>query len=91
MSAISASIGERGSSAIDWYHADNPSPLYYKYLPSYWDDPNINAQVTKQWKTNDAVRQINWAKFYDANRGQREVFFKDSGLRSRYVQFEYLK
>ncbi len=90
LSSISFSTGERGSSAIDWYHADNPNPLYYRYLPSYWQDSNINAQVTKEWKTNDAIRQMNWAKMYDANRGQKESFNGVNGLRSRYVQFEYL-
>ncbi len=90
LTAVSASIGDRGSSAIDWYHADNPSPLYYRYLPSYWDDPNVKAQLTKEWQTNDAVRQINWTKMYDANRGQKETFNGTTGLRSRYVQFEYL-
>jgi len=88
--ALSASIGERGSSNLDWYHADNPSPLYYRYLPSYWEDEGIKAQITKEWQTNDNVRQVNWARMYDANRGQRDSINGVVGRRSRYVQFEYL-
>lgn len=90
ITAASFSIGDRGSSNLDWYRADNPNPQYYRYLPSYWPDPTINAQLTKEWQTNDAVRQINWAKLYDANRGQTETFNGVTGKRSRYVQFEYL-
>jgi len=90
ISAMSASIGERGSSNLDWYHADNPSPMYYRYLPSYWEDAKLKADLTKEWQTNDNVRQINWAKIYDANRGQFDTINGVVGRRSRYVQFEYL-
>lgn len=90
VSAISFSTGDRGSSFIDWYHVDNPSPIYYRYLPSYWDDENIKAQLTKEWKTNDNVRQINWARLYDANRYDTVPFNGNKGKRSRYIQGEYL-
>ena len=90
LSAASFSIGSRGSSNLDWYHADNPSPVYYRYLPSYWTDANLNAQLKKEWQTNDNVRQINWDRLYNANRSQFETYNGVSGRRSRYVQFEYL-
>ena len=88
--AVSASVGERGSSNLDWYKADNPSPFYYRYLPSYWEDAKLKSQLTTEWQTNDNVRQINWAKMYDANQGQRDSINGVVGKRSRYVQFEYL-
>ncbi len=90
VTAVNFSKGDRASSNLDWYHADNPNPLYYRYLPSYWEDPNLKAQLTKEWQTNDDVRQINWTRMYDANRAQQETFNGVSGLRSRYVQFEYV-
>ena len=90
VTAASVSIGERGSSNIDWYHADNPDPTYYRNLPSYWPDPTINAILTHEWQTNDNVRQINWHRLYDANRSQVETYNGVTGKRSRYVQFEYL-
>ncbi|MFY7964801.1 MAG: TonB-dependent receptor domain-containing protein [Chitinophagaceae bacterium] len=90
VTAASFSVGERGSSNLDWYHADNPNPQYYRYLPSYWEDADLKAQLTKEWQTNDNVRQINWNKLYDANYGQTETFNGVTGKRSRYVQFEYL-
>lgn len=88
--AVSASIGERGSSNLDWYKADNPSPIYYRYLPSYWEDDKLKSQLTNEWQNNDEVRQINWTKMYDANRGQFDSVNGEVGRRSRYVQFEYL-
>ena len=90
VTAFNFSKGDRASSNIDWYRADNPNPLYYRYMPSYWDDPSLNAQLIKEWQTNDDVRQINWNRLYDANRSQQETFNGVSGKRSRYVQFEYL-
>ena len=90
VTAVNFSKGDRASSNLDWYHADNPSPLYYRYLPSYWEDPNLKAQLTKEWQTNDDVRQINWNRMYDANRKQLETFNGVTGRRSRYVQFEYV-
>ena len=90
VTAVNYSRGDRASSNLDWYRADNPNPLYYRYLPSYWEDPNLKAQLTKEWQTNDDVRQINWNRMYDANRAQQETFNGVTGKRSRYVQFEYV-
>lgn len=90
LTGISGSYGDRGSSNIDWYHVDNPSPLYYRYMPSYWDDANIKAQLVKAWQTDDNVRQINWHRLYDANTSSTETFNGVTGHRSRYIQFEYL-
>ncbi len=90
ISAISFSTGDRGSSNIDWYKADNPSPLYYRYLPSYFTDKDFKEQLTKEWQTNDEVRQINWNKIYDANYGQTETFNGVTGKRSRYVLSEFV-
>ncbi|MBS4042494.1 MAG: TonB-dependent receptor [Chitinophagaceae bacterium] len=90
VTAVNYSSGDRASSNLDWYRADNPNPLYYRYLPSYWEDPNLKAQLTKEWQTNDDVRQINWNRLYDANRAQQETFNGVTGKRSRYVQFEYV-
>lgn len=90
VTAAGFSKGDRGSSNIDWYHADNPSPVYYRYLPSYWDDPKINAQLTKAWQTDDNVRQINWARLYDANMSHTDTFNGTIGHRSVYLQSEHV-
>lgn len=90
LSAISFSKGDRGSSALDWYKGDNPSPLYYRYLPSYWGDPIIKAQMTKAWQTDDNVRQINWAKLYDGNMSHIDTFNGVIGHRATYLQGEYV-
>jgi hypothetical protein len=88
VSAASYSTGDRGSSSIDWYKADNPSPIYYRYLPSYWDDENIKAQVVEAWKTNENVRQINWDRFYQGNKSAIETFNGVTGHRSHYILAE---
>ncbi|MCX6209488.1 MAG: TonB-dependent receptor [Bacteroidetes bacterium] len=90
LSAVSFSKGDRGSSALDWYKGDNPSPLYYRYLPSYWGDPIIKDQITKGWQTDDNVRQINWSKLYDANMSHIDTFNGVIGRRATYLQGEYV-
>ena len=90
LTAASFSKGDRGSSGIDWYHADNPSPTYYRYLPSYWGDANIKTQLATAWKTDDNVRQINWNRLYDANKSSTETFNGVTGHRSRYTLSEYV-
>ena len=90
VTAVNFSKGDRASSNLDWYRADNPNPLYYRYMPSYWDDPSLKAQLTKEWQTNDDVRQVNWNRLYDANTNNMETFNGVTGKRSRYVQFEFV-
>ena len=45
--AISYQFGKDKSARLDWQNVPNPSPTYYRYLPSYYDslDPNANVQV----------------------------------------------
>lgn len=91
--AFGYSFGERSGTGIDWYNAADPRPDYYRYLPSYQEDPNMAAQVAEKWRTDPSVRQINWDRFYDANRSSFETV-KDvngiignnvSGRRSHYI------
>lgn len=61
------------SSAINWYNAADPRPDYYRYMPSYYEDPATKALYTSLWRNEtmlDGVnqfRQINWDKLYQAN------------------------
>lgn len=91
--AVGYSFGDRSTTGIDWYNAADPRPDYYRYLPSYQDDPNMANMVADQWRTNTDVSQINWARFYDVNRGSFETVKNVngvtgnnvSGLRSHYI------
>ncbi len=33
--SLAASTGYRNGTGLDWYHAPDPRPDYYRYLPSY--------------------------------------------------------
>ena len=87
-SAVSMSSGRRSASSLDWYNAADPRPDYYRYLPSYMEDPMLAQMVTNQWQTNTNVSQINWAKLYDANRSNFENFNGTSGKRAKYILSE---
>lgn len=75
---LSYQFGKEKASRLDWFNANNPSPLYYKNLPSYWEgiaNPNAtqldNLQLTKQWwaDRDPEHTQINWDYLYQANFG----------------------
>lgn len=53
---VSYQFGKEKSSRLDWQNVANPSPQYYRYLPSYYDDqikqalikdPNANVDVLR--------------------------------------------
>ena len=43
--AISYQFGKDKSARLDWQNVQNPSPTYYRYLPSYYDSLDPNASV----------------------------------------------
>lgn len=79
---FSYQFGRDGRSRLDWFHASDPNPTYYRNLPSYWlsDAERTNSlggsQITDaEQSIIDASRQnfisnaqINWEKLYNANR-----------------------
>lgn len=73
---LSYQFGKDKASRLDWYNVRNPSPLYYRNLPSFYaglDNPN-NADL-EQWETvegywlnNDQkYTQLDWESLYRAN------------------------
>ncbi len=44
--AISYQFGKDKSARLDWQNVSNPSPTYYRNLPSYFDSLDPNASVT---------------------------------------------
>ncbi|QES92324.1 TonB-dependent receptor [Empedobacter brevis] len=76
---ISYQFGKESGSRLDWFNANNPSPLYYGNMPSYYlfDRNNINGiptafqqanhdKVLGQWR-NGEISQLNWGNLYRAN------------------------
>ncbi|MDO4224567.1 MAG: TonB-dependent receptor [Bergeyella zoohelcum] len=56
---FSYQIGSDARSRLDWFHAQNPDPSYYRNLPSYG---NYTADEFR------SMAQINWDYLYNANR-----------------------
>lgn len=80
------SFGDKSSGGFDWYNVLDPRPDYYKKMPSYYqNNPAIYALMVNQWKTNENVRQIDWAGLYNANYSDVETFNGVTGKRSRYL------
>ncbi len=55
------------NSALNFYNAPDPSPNYYRNLPSFQTDADMAAQVTKLWQTDPNTSQLNWTSLYQAN------------------------
>jgi len=93
LTAASITAGKRSTTALDWYNAADPRPDYYRYLPSYQEDPVIREQAYNAMKNDVNLRQINWDKLYNANYASRETINNVNGIagnsvtgkRSRYI------
>lgn len=93
LTAAAFSFGKRKVSALDWNNAPDPRPDYYRYLPSYQEDPALAAQVEKMLRDNEEMRQIQWDKLYEANAQSTETVEDVNGIagnnvtgkRARYI------
>ncbi|MEY4703595.1 MAG: hypothetical protein RIR96_1492, partial [Bacteroidota bacterium] len=93
MTSVSITHGDRSTTGIDWYNAADPRPDYYRYLPSYQEDPTIRAQVYNLMQNDINRRQINWDAMYNANYNSYETIenangiagYNVSGKRARYI------
>ena len=79
-SSVSYTFGTNEWSSLNWYNAPDPRPDYYKYLPSYWDDPGAKSLIADQWQNEMGVRQINWDHLYQINRLNNAT-----GNQARYI------
>ena len=80
LTAASYTFGDRSTTGLDWYNAPDPRPDYYRYLPSYQDDPLIRQQVYDALKNDINKRQINWDALYTANYGNYERINDVNGI-----------
>jgi len=93
LTAASITAGKRSTTALDWYNAADPRPDYYRYLPSYQEDPVLREQAYNAMKNDVNLRQINWDRLYNANYASRETINNVNGIagnsvtgkRSRYI------
>ena len=63
--SVAYAMGTYSTTALDWYNTRDPRPDYYRYLPSYYDDPTAQAAVTEEFKEN---HQLDWDSFYKVNK-----------------------
>ncbi|MBS1927966.1 MAG: TonB-dependent receptor [Chitinophagaceae bacterium] len=93
VTAASFTYGVRSSTGLDWYNVADPRPDYYRYLPSYQQDPSFAATLRQEMMNDVNMRQINWDALYQTNYGSYETINNVdgipgnsvSGLRSRYI------
>ena len=71
--ATSLRFGQNGYSALTWYGGPDPRPDYYRYLPSFYDNTYVGAQLYEAWMGNtNNIRHINWDNLYHINQSQEE-------------------
>jgi hypothetical protein len=91
--SLALSIGYRNGTGLDWYHAPDPRPDYYRYLPSYQTDPAIQEAEIKAMQNSIELRQLNWHRFYQINENNFDQVFNANGVlgntvsgkRARYI------
>lgn len=93
--SLSYMFGRGGSTALSWFYGNDPRPDYYKNLPSYYADrdPAYAAALANQWRNDESIRQLDWDRFYSANRDEWAVIENANGesgntvrgLRSNYI------
>ena len=67
--SLSYAYGYYAKTALNWYKTRDPRPDYYRYLPSYYDDPSVQATVAETFKEN---HQLDWDGFYAANKNSED-------------------
>lgn len=80
VTAASYMLGNRSTTGLDWYNAADPRPDYYRYLPSYEDDPVLSQKIYDALKNDVNKRQINWDALYNANYANRETIHNANGI-----------
>ncbi len=91
--AVSFQTGKYSISGLDWYNAEDPRPDYYRRLPSfdpyYGENPEAFAElrsaVDAALRNNEALRQIQWDKLYEANRLHDTTFNGTTGKWAKYI------
>lgn len=91
--AVNFAFGQRGYTAVEFNNANDPRPDYYRYMPSYVEDSTLQTLSQREFRENESLRQVNWAKFYEANQLSNETVDsvdgiagnRVSGKRGRYI------
>lgn len=85
MTSVSYQFGKEGNTALDWYDAQDPSPDYYRKLPSYAQDPIQRELITQLYSNNERLRQIDWDRLYEINRNSFATIENVDGIQGNSV------
>jgi hypothetical protein len=85
ITSFSLTSGDRSVTGLDWYNAADPRPDYYRYLPSYQQDPNFRNQLFNEMSSDANKRQINWDAMYRANYASFEKIQNANGIQGNTV------
>ncbi|MDR2653625.1 MAG: TonB-dependent receptor [Prevotellaceae bacterium] len=66
-------FGRDGRYTLTWGEAYDPRPDYYRNLPSYFSNPELQKIVADKFKNDPSVNQINWAAMYRQNREETDA------------------
>jgi len=64
---LGLALGEQGTSQLDWTSSADPRPDYYRYLPSYSKDSNMQIQLNKWFESNPQALQIDFDRIRKIN------------------------
>ncbi len=79
-------FGRYGTTALNWYQANDPRPDYYRYLPSYQTTAQLQQITQDYWTSSPDHYQINWDNLYQIN-----YLAKFAGESARYIVEEQRK
>jgi hypothetical protein len=79
---LSYQFGKNENSTLDWYNGQDPRPDYYRKLPSYYatENPALASEITAAIQSNPNLLQLDWDRFYQANRMNRETILNANGI-----------
>ncbi|MBC7534883.1 MAG: TonB-dependent receptor [Ferruginibacter sp.] len=80
LTGASITMGKRSTTGLDWYNAPDPRPDYYRYLPSYQEDPALAQQVLESLQADVNLRQINWDRLYNVNYNSYDSIKNANGI-----------
>lgn len=66
---VAYQFGSDSGTRLDWNKANNPSPTYYRNMPSYWltnDNPITAAKYEDAWRSG-RIKQLDWTYLYSVN------------------------
>lgn len=85
---LSFTINSQVNSSFDWFDGTNPSPEYYRKLPSFYQLKNQQsvADLLKTFlKDNHNALQVDFAKIRDIHKNVQNNSEDNSGIRAHYI------